>query len=240
MLLHEVPAARTHHDRRRSLVRHAVPLALLVREIELTTNRVVQRKLPFDYVRPGRARRILLVGEPHLRTRIERVDGHFAVGRSGDLDPAVVEAGPGPGDAPGVIRADGRGFGEESQIASIAEVVAHLHPCREPVVSSSGEKVVQLREEVQGFRGQYFVVATPEFGGDLNSRVHFCLSSLSGCVNENAGLWPVYVSRDVFWRGYASKSCVFEGGQWNWADSVEPASARVALCGLSTVATRSK
>ncbi|MDR6200586.1 hypothetical protein QE374_002495 [Microbacterium sp. SORGH_AS428] len=31
-----------------------------------------------------------------------------------------------------------------------------------------------------------------------------------------------------------------KGGQWNWAVSVEPASARVALSGLSAVETWSK
>ena len=40
---------------------------------------------------PGRRVGVLEIGHEHLRTGVERVDHHLAIGRSGDLDPAIAQ-----------------------------------------------------------------------------------------------------------------------------------------------------
>src|SRR5690606_10123588 len=120
-----------------------VLLALLGREVDAPADRVRQVELSLDHVRPGRARRVLEVGEPHLRARVERVDGHLAVGRAGDLDAAVLEAGPGTGDLPRAVGADALRVVEEPEVAAVVDRLAEQHPPRQSLLPAPDEEVVE-------------------------------------------------------------------------------------------------
>src|SRR5690606_40667233 len=100
--------AGPEHDRRR-LLGQAVLLAVLAGEVDLPTDRVVQVQLPVDDGVPGGAQRVLVVGEPHPRPRVQGVDRHLPIGGAGDLDASVLEAGPGAGDAPAAVLAERTG-----------------------------------------------------------------------------------------------------------------------------------
>ena len=69
--------------------------------VERPADRVGQRGLAADDVRPGRRQGVLEIGHEHARPGVERVDHHLRLGRPGDLDPPVVEVGRRRGDRPG-------------------------------------------------------------------------------------------------------------------------------------------
>ena len=158
VVLGQVPAARSHHDRRRLLGGHLVDLALGGGVRQLAADRVVERQLALDDVLPGGARGVFLVGEPHLRARVERVDGHLGVGRAGDLDAAVFEAGAGTGDAPVGVVADVRRVGTELRVVPVADLEPAAQPIGEPVVPAPGEAGVQLAEEGERVGGEDLLV----------------------------------------------------------------------------------
>jgi len=147
VLLDQVPAARAHHDGRGVLGSHRVVLALGARELELPADRVEQGHLPADHVGPCGAGGVFLVSQPDLGTRVQGVDRHLRVGRSGDLDPAVLEAGSRASDLPTGILADAARLVEEAQVAPVVDRRAPLHPGVEAVVAAAGELVVQPGEE---------------------------------------------------------------------------------------------
>ena len=70
-----------------------VGLALVAGEVDRAVQRVLQVELAGDHVVPQRGVGVLEVGQPHLGARVERVDRHLLVGRPGDLDPPVDQAG---------------------------------------------------------------------------------------------------------------------------------------------------
>ena len=71
------------------------PIFLPVRvgEGDRAPDRVAQIDLALDHVRPGWRVRVLEIGHEHFRAGIERVDHHLAIGRPGDLDPAIAQVG---------------------------------------------------------------------------------------------------------------------------------------------------
>ena len=137
VVLDEVPAARTHHDRGRLRRGDLVALALGAGELQLAADRVAQRQLAFDDVLPGGARGILLVGQPHLRARVERVDRHLRVGRAGDLDAAVFQARARAGDLPLGILADVAGVAPELRVVAVADLEAATHAVGEAIVAAA-------------------------------------------------------------------------------------------------------
>ena len=60
-------------------------------------DRVAQVELALDHVVPGRRVGVLEVGHEPVGARVQRVDDHLAVGRPGDLHPALLAAGSGAG-----------------------------------------------------------------------------------------------------------------------------------------------
>ena len=147
VLLDQVPAARAHHDRRRALGGDLVGLALRAGEAQLAADRVAQRQLPLDDVLPGGARGVLLVGEPDPRAGVQGVDRHLRVGRTRDLDAAVLETGAGAGDPPLGILTDVRGVVAEARVVAVADLEAAAHAVGEPVVPAPAEALVQRGEE---------------------------------------------------------------------------------------------
>ena len=188
VLLDEVPAARAHHDRRGLRCGDAVLLALGARVLEVAAQEVEQRQLALDDVPPGGARGVLLVGEPHLRAGVQRVDGHLAVGRAGDLDASVLEARRRAGDAPRRVVADPLGLGQELRVAAVRRVDAGLQAHGEQLVPGVGEAVVQLGEELERLGGEDLVVALAERRGDLDA-------GLDGAEAAGGGLGRLRVVR---------------------------------------------
>ena len=117
VLLGHVPAAGAHDDSRQLLVGgELVFLALGRSEVDVASERVEQVDLALDDRVPLRGVRVFLIGQPHLCAGVERVDRHLLVGRAGDLDAAVFEAGCRRCDLPGGIVADLGGLGEEVEV----------------------------------------------------------------------------------------------------------------------------
>ena len=83
-----------------------VGLAAGAGEVDRAVERVAQVELAADHVVPERGVGVLEVGQPDLGARVERVDRHLPVGRAGDLDPAVHQAGRGRRDPPARVLAD--------------------------------------------------------------------------------------------------------------------------------------
>ena len=231
VLLDEVPAARAEHDRGR-LLAETVLLALGAREVDLTTDRVEQVDLAADDVRPGGARGVLVVGEPDLRAGVHGVDGHLAVGGSGDLHPAVLEAGAGARDAPVDILADRARLRQEVQVAPVLDAASALHPGGERLVAAPDEALMQPGEEAQSLRGQDLVEALALRAEHLHPCIHV--------ISPSRRSWSCDRVAGVISPATRSRLQPRHVGQWNWADSVEPTRARVAESGLSAVAMRSK
>src|SRR5581483_11670635 len=84
-LLRQVPAARTHQQRR-GLVVERVGFSFGALVADGATDGVAQIDLPVDQVGPGRRVRVLEVGHEHVGAAVQRVDEHLAVDRAGDLD----------------------------------------------------------------------------------------------------------------------------------------------------------
>jgi hypothetical protein len=94
VLFHEVPATRPD-DQRGDLITQCIVLAVRVGEIEGALQRRQQIDLPGDHVVERRSVAVLEVGHEHFCTGVERVNDGLAVGRSGEFDPAIDEAGGG-------------------------------------------------------------------------------------------------------------------------------------------------
>ena len=168
VLLHQVPATRPEHDRRGALA-ELVPLALGRHVVDRAPDRIGEVHLPVDHVRPGRAQGVLVVGEPHVRTRVHRVDGHLAIGRSGDLDPAILEPGPRARNRPRGLLADGARLRQEAEVAPVAGRGAPVESLAEPLLAAREEQVVQARDEVECLRGEDLVEAVAARADDVDA-----------------------------------------------------------------------
>ena len=92
VLFGQVPAARTHQQRG-GLVVEAIDAAVRVVERDGALDGVDQVDLAFEHVLPGRRVGVLEVGHVHVGARVEGVDEHLAIGRAGQLDPALLQVG---------------------------------------------------------------------------------------------------------------------------------------------------
>src|SRR5579872_2037707 len=91
MTLDEMPAARSHEQRGDVLSELVKLVALLVADCPVKCVREIA--LSLDHVLPRRRVCILEVGHEDVRTGVECVDNHFAIGRTSDLDSAIREVG---------------------------------------------------------------------------------------------------------------------------------------------------
>src|SRR5436190_22898527 len=100
MLLDQVPSARSDQQRR-SLLIQAVLLAFRTGVSHSAIDGIAKIDLTLYVVLPCRRVGILKVSHEHARARVERIDDHFAIHRSGDLDAAVFEIFRNGGNSPG-------------------------------------------------------------------------------------------------------------------------------------------
>jgi hypothetical protein len=125
VLLVEMPAARAHDQGGDGGIQ-AVGLALRAGEIDAPRDGIAQVDLALDHVVPGRRHRVLAVGHEHLRAGVQRVDDHLAIGRAGDLDPAILQVGRDRGDVP-LALADGVRLRQEVRPLSGVDPLLPLH-----------------------------------------------------------------------------------------------------------------
>ena len=140
----EVPAARTHEQRRRLVVQRVLLLARIQGDRPL--ERVREIHLAFDAVLPGRRVGVLEVGHEHLGARVERVDHHLPVDRARDLDPAVLDLRRHGLDAP-VALADVPRLGQEVRQLTVAQPLRAGLPRREQLPAPRAELALQAGQE---------------------------------------------------------------------------------------------
>src|SRR5580765_1987970 len=90
MFLIQMPATWTYHQHS-SLLVQLVDFALWTGIGNRTSDGIAHIDLPLDSTFPGRCMCIFKVCHEDLRPRIERVNDHFAVNRTSDLDTAVLK-----------------------------------------------------------------------------------------------------------------------------------------------------
>ena len=167
-LFGQVPAARAHQQRGGLLV-ETVDAAVRVVEGDRALDRVDQVDLALDHVLPGRRVGVLEVGHVHVRARVERVDEHLALGRAGQLDPALLEVGVGDGRDPPVAGADVARFGREvRQLARVQAGLAFV-ACLQQRLPPRVEFAVQARYELESRPGQHVVEARQAGTTDLDA-----------------------------------------------------------------------
>jgi hypothetical protein len=160
VLLGQMPAARPHHDGRQvDRIVQGVVLAVRAGELERAVDGVAQVQLALDHVQPQRGVRILEIREPDLRTRVQRVDGHLRVGGSGDLDPAIEQAGRGFGHSP-VTTSDVLGVSEERQRCPGVDLCLSRCPRPKQAGPAGAEPALQIGHERQRLRSQDLVVGS--------------------------------------------------------------------------------
>jgi hypothetical protein len=151
VLLRQMPAARPDQQGRGPLAERVVPaVGGLVGDGPAYG--VDQVGLPLDLVAPGGTVGVLEVGHEPLRARVERVDHQLAVGRTGDLHPAVGVVGPGRRHPP-VAAADVGGLRQEVGRRRAGPAG------RDQLPPAGVEPVVQFAEERQRLGGQYLGAA---------------------------------------------------------------------------------
>ena len=145
MSLEQMPTARAHDQRRCTLV-EPVRLAVGILERELTADGVDQVALPCYDVLPCGRQRILEVGHETARTRVERIDHHLALDRTGDLDAAVLEIARRGRDSPLALADARRGLEKPRRCAGI-ELALPLSARTEERLARGVELPVETRDK---------------------------------------------------------------------------------------------
>ncbi|CAM5620989.1 hypothetical protein SCYAM73S_08178 [Streptomyces cyaneofuscatus] len=168
----QVPAARAGDDGGELVggLQRVRLAGLRVGEVDAALVGVGQVELAEDHVLPGGSGGVLEVGEPDAGARVERVDRHLAVGRTGDLHPAVVQRRRGGRDLPGVVRADRRRLGQEVQRGGAGDLGAALGAPGEQLIAARRELPVQLGHEREGRVGQDLFLPGQGLGIDDGQR----------------------------------------------------------------------
>jgi len=157
VLLHEVPAAWPHHEDGGSFIER-VALALRACEADRAPDSIAQVHLAFDHVLPRRRVGVLEVGHEHVRAAVERVDHHLAVGRAGELDPAVLQVARNRADGP-VRFADAAGLGQEVGKPSGVELGLAAGAQRQQLAPPAFELARELGNESERLRTEDLAVA---------------------------------------------------------------------------------
>ena len=147
VLLGQVPAARPD-DQRRDRRIQPVDTTVRVGELNAARHRIAQVELSADHVVPGRRHRVLAIRHEHPCAGIERIDDHLAIGRTGDLDPAVLEIGRRDGDPP-VAVADRASFRQEIRQAAAIDLNLPRHAPREQFRYPGPEPAREIGYETQ-------------------------------------------------------------------------------------------
>ena len=155
-------------DRGRLAVAQLVRLALRRGEAQRAVDRVAQVQLAGNDVLPERGVGVLVVGQPHLRARVQRIDRHLRVGRSGDLHAAIHQTWRGLGHPP-LRLADVLSLVEKLQQPARRQLPLPLVPPREQLATPRVEGPVQVGQEVQRLRREDLVEPVVDGAGDLDA-----------------------------------------------------------------------
>ena len=166
MLLVQMPAARTHNERRHFFVQ-VIRLAVLF-ERNRATNRINQVDLPFDLIRPLRRIRILKVGHVTVGTRVQRVDHHLAIGGPGNLDATALECSRNRRNLP-VPFANRSGLRQEIRTLAGIQALCPLDPRREQLATPRFELPVKARNQRERFGAQNLDKFRLDFAGNHHS-----------------------------------------------------------------------
>ena len=123
---------------------------------------------------------------------VEGVDGHLAVGRTGDLDPAVEQAGRGRRHLP-VTVADPLGLGEEVEHLARGQLAVAVVAGLEQLAAPGVEGAVQVGQELQRLWGEDLVVTLAARAGDLhaiNHGTHPIVGASSAMRNSDSDMEP--------------------------------------------------
>jgi hypothetical protein len=173
----EMPSARAHHqDGRIGPERINLP-GRRIAMLEAAAPAVAQVQLALDQIAPGRRGCVLEIRHEHARAGIEGVDDHLAVGRTGDLDPAIAQVRRDFADLPVAVPYVPR-LGEEiGQRASVERPLA-LDPRCQQRLSPAVETAVELGDEAERVGRQNFAGA-----GDPRRRRHCRRISQHGIIH---------------------------------------------------------
>jgi len=167
VLFRQVPAARTH-EQRGDLGPKRVRLALRRDEVDAAADGVAQIDVALDVVVPARRVGVLEVGHEHLRARVERVDDHLAVDRTGDLHAPVRDVGADAGAGP-VAFAHGPRSGQEIRQFADVELGLPVRAPRQQLLAPPAKGALQLRHKGQGLRRQDLREFRRDATGDLDA-----------------------------------------------------------------------
>ena len=155
----EVPPPWSHdHGRESAVSGESVRLAIDRGEVQRFTRSVFETDLARDHVGPARRVRVLEVSEPHPCAGVERVDGHFWIGRPGDLHAPIPECERSLCHGP-LCSTDFRGLIKKSKRAACRDSRASGLPCLECGVSPRSEVGVQLSDECESLLRENLVGA---------------------------------------------------------------------------------
>lgn len=96
----------------------------------------------------------LKVSHVGVHIRVQRIDNHLAVGRAGDLNAAVDQAGSRAGALPGVIVADVLGLGQEVGQVAAVDLGLLVDTALQESLAGRVEGAVQDGEEGAGVLGE--------------------------------------------------------------------------------------
>ena len=175
--LGQMPAARAHEQGGRVLV-EAILAAVGPDVLDRAPDGVDQVDLAADHVRPRGRVRVLEVGHEAARARVQRVDDHLALGRPGDLDPAVAQRRRGGRDRPlALARA---ALGEVERAAGV-ELGLDPRALREQLAAALVELLVEHGDELERVGRQDLVEAGVHRPADAQLPSIDRHSSSAGC-----------------------------------------------------------
>jgi hypothetical protein len=149
VLFIQVPSSRPHHQRGQ-IGPKSVLFSLRTLVPDRSSNRVPQILLAFNIVAPGRRIRVLEVGHVNIGSRVQRVDDHLAIDRSGDLDATIGEVRGDARDLPILAAQLGRLSEEIGQFAGIERCLA-LGACVQQRAAPCSSPPMERRHEFKGF-----------------------------------------------------------------------------------------
>jgi hypothetical protein len=155
-----VPPARAYDDRgERNVVAESVRPAVGRAEPDLPADRVVQVDLSTDDVRPVRCVGVFEIGEPDVRPGVQGVDRHLLLGRTGDLDPPVLQVCRRGSHPPARVVTDLGGLGEEVEASRARYLLTPDPPALEQLVASGTEACLEIGQECERLAGQDVLVS---------------------------------------------------------------------------------
>ena len=138
-----MPSTRSHQQRR-GRVDELVVAAVGAVVGDRAVDRVTQVQLAVDHVVPGRRGRVLTVGHEPVGARVQRVDHQLAVGRTGDLHPALGQRLGRRRDLP-ITLADRGGVAQEAErVFTGRQPPPSLDPCRQQFRAARAELAVRV------------------------------------------------------------------------------------------------